>query len=296
MGFSGVLQLFLSGITIGSIYAMVALGFTIIYSATGIINFAQGEFVMLGGMIMISLAVGLHLPMPLAFLLTILSVTLIGALFERLCIHPLKHPSVLTLIIITIAVSILFRGGAMFIWGKDTLGLPHFSGEHPLVFLGATILPQTLWILGITGVVMLLLTLFFRGTMIGKAMRACAANRTAARLVGIPVRRIVLLSFALSAALGAIAGIIVTPIALMDYDRGVSLAIKAFGAAILGGLGNPIGAVLAGILIGIMEALSAGLISSHYKDAIALIVLLMVLFIRPSGLLGSRETARLKEF
>jgi branched-chain amino acid transport system permease protein len=295
MGFSGILQLLLSGITIGSIYGMVALGFTIIYSATGIINLAQGEFVMLGGMTMISLALGLHLPMPLAFLLTVLAVTLIGALFERLCIHPLKRPSVLTLIIITIAVSILFRGGAMFVWGKDTLALPHFSGERPLVFLGATILPQTLWILGIAGVVMLLLTLFFRRTMIGKAMRACAANRTAARLVGIPVRYIVLLSFALSAALGAIAGIIVTPIALMDYERGISLAIKAFGAAILGGLGNPIGAVLAGILIGVMEALGAGLISSHYKDAIALIVLLMVLFIRPSGLLGSRE-ARLKEF
>ena len=275
---------------------MVALGFNIIYNATGIINFAQGEFVMLGGMISVSLVTGLHLPILAAFPISVLLVILIGAAFERLCIHPLKRPQILTLIIITIAASILFKGGAMFVWGKETFSIPHFSSESPIEFLGATILPQTLWILGTMLVVVLLLRLFFRGTMIGKAMRACAANRTAAHLVGIRVKQVVLLSFALSAAIGAVAGIIVTPIALMDYERGAMLGLKGFGAAILGGLGNFLGAVTAGLLIGVLESLSAGLISSHYKDAIALIVLLTVLFIKPSGLLGRAEVSRLKKF
>ncbi|OPX25444.1 MAG: branched-chain amino acid ABC transporter permease [Candidatus Latescibacteria bacterium 4484_107] len=296
MPFSMLLQLLLSGITIGSIYAMVALGFNIIYNATGIINFAQGEFVMLGGMIAVSLVNGLHLPIPAAFPITVLLVTLIGVAFERLCIHPLKHPKILTLVIITIAASILFKGGAMFVWGKETFSIPHFSGEHPIRFLGATILPQTLWILSIMAAVVLLLVLFFRGTMIGKAMRACAANPTAAHLVGIRVKHVVLLSFALSAAIGAVAGLIITPIALMDYERGAMLGLKGFGAAIMGGLGNFLGAVVAGLLIGILESLSAGLISSHYKDAIALVVLLAVLFIKPSGLLGRAEVSKLKEF
>lgn len=295
MNASAILQFILSGITIGSIYAMVALGFNIIYSATDIINFAQGEFVMLGGMIMVSLVAGLKLPMWLAFPIAVLATTLIGAIFERLCIHPLKKPTILTLIIITIAGSILMKGGAMFAWGKETVILPHFSSEKPISFFGATILPQTLWILGIIAVTVALLALFFRLTITGKAMRACAANRRAASLVGINVKKIVLFSFALSAMLGAIAGIIITPIALMSYDRGTMLALKGFGAAVLGGLGNPVGAVVAGFLIGVLESLGAGLISSHYKDAIALIVLLAVLFIKPSGLFGGGE-ARLKKF
>lgn len=275
---------------------MVALGFNIIYNATGIINLAQGEFVMLGGMFAVWFTQKLYLPLPISFVLSVLCVTAIGALFERLCIHPLKRPSVLTLIIITIAASILFRGGAMFAWGKQAHVLPHFTGERPIPVLGATLLPQTLWILGIIGLAVVLLGLFFRRTMIGKAMTACAANRTAASLVGINVRRTVLLSFALSAALGAIAGIVITPIALMDYERGTLLGLKGFGAAVMGGLGNFPGAVAAGILLGVIESLSAGLISSHYKDAIALMVLLIVLFVRPSGLFGRAEVSRLKEF
>jgi branched-chain amino acid transport system permease protein len=232
----------------------------------------------------------------IAFPIAVLAVTLVGAVFERLCIHPLKTPSVLTLIIITIAGSILFKGGAMFTWGKEAFSLSHFSSEKPILLLGATILPQTVWILGIIGIVVLLLGGFFKFTIVGKAMRACAVNRPAASLVGINVKKIVLLSFALSAAIGAIAGIIITPISLMDYERGAILGLKGFGAAVLGGLGNPMGAVVAGFLIGIVESLCAGLISSHYKDAVGLVVLLTVLFIKPSGLFGSAEVSRLKKF
>jgi branched-chain amino acid transport system permease protein len=294
--FSQIVQFLFTGITIGAIYGMVALGFNIIYNATGIINFAQGEFVMLGGIVMVWLTTALKIPLLPGFFLAIALVTVIGALFERLAIYPLKNPPVLILIMITLAGSIILKGGAMLFWGKDIYTLPHFSGEEPLLFLGATILPQTLWIIGILCVVVTILALFFNFTMVGKAMRACAVNPVAASLVGINVKKMVLLSFALSAALGAIAGIIITPIALMEYDRGAILALKGFAAAVLGGLGNGVGAVVAGLIIGILESLGAGFISSGYKDAIALIVLLLVLFIKPSGIFGVSEASKLKEF
>jgi len=294
--FSQIIQFLLTGITIGTIYGMVGLGFNIIYNATGIINFAQGEFVMLGGMFMIWFTMMLKIPMIAGFFLSVVAVTIIGGIFERLAIYPLKKPSVLILIMITLAGSIILKGSAMLFWGKETYTLPHFSGEEPFFLFGATILPQTLWVLAIMGVVVIILAIFFNFTMLGKAMRACAVNPTAASLVGISVKKMVLLSFALSAALGAIAGIIITPIALMEYDRGAILALKGFAAAVLGGLGNGAGAVVAGLLIGILESLGAGLISSGYKDAIALFVLLLVLFVKPSGLFGVSEASKLKEF
>lgn len=294
--FSQTIQFLLTGITIGTIYGMVGLGFNIIYNATGIINFAQGEFVMLGGMFMIWFTMMLKIPMIAGFFLAVAAVTIIGGIFERLAIYPLRRPSVLILIMITLAGSIIMKGSAMLFWGKETYTLPHFSGEEPFFLFGATILPQTLWVLAIMGAVVIILALFFNFTMLGKAMRACAVNPTAASLVGISVKKMVLLSFALSAALGAIAGIIITPIALMEYDRGAILALKGFAAAVLGGLGNGAGAVVAGLLIGILESLGAGFISSGYKDAIALFVLLLVLFVKPSGLFGVSEASKLKEF
>ncbi len=291
-----ILQYLVTGVSIGCIYGMVAIGFNIIYNSTGIINFAQGEFVMLGGMVMITLTTGAGVPVFIAFFLTTLIVALIGGVFERLAINPVKDAGVLKLIIITIGGSIVMKGIAMFIWGKETYLLPHFSGETPISLGSATILPQTLWILGIMGVTVTLLTLFFRYTLLGKAMRACSANRVAALLVGVDVRRMVFFSFVLSAGIGAIAGIIIAPISMMDYNRGFMLALKGFSAAVLGGLGNSTGAVIAGFMIGILESLGAGLISSGYKDAIALLVLLIILYARPSGLFGSREELKLKSF
>jgi branched-chain amino acid transport system permease protein len=291
-----LLQYTLSGITVGSIYAMVAIGFNIIYNSTGIINFAQGEFLMLGGMLAVYFHNTLHIPLLPAGILSIVTVTCVGALFERFAIHPLKNPSIITLIIITIAASILFKGGAMFIWGKDAFVLPSFSGDEPFRFLGATILPQTLWILGFLFLIVLSLVLFFRFTIVGKAMKACSYNRKAACIVGINVNKMVLLSFSLSALIGGIAGVIVTPITLVHYDRGALLGLKGFGTAILGGLGNMGGAVAAGIIIGLLESYSAGLLSSGYKDAVALLILLMVLFFRPGGLFAKREEHKLKAF
>ena len=294
--FSITLQYLVTGVAIGSMYAMVALGFNIIYNCTGIINFAQGEFVMLGGMFMVTLTTVWKLPLIIAFPMAVFFVVLVGVGFERIAIHPLKNPSVLILIMITIAGSILIKGIAMFAWGKESRYPPHFSGETPIAFMGAAILPQTLWVLGSLAVVVAALAYFFNRTLIGKAMRACAHNPDAARLMGINVKQMVTLSFALSSGIGAIAGIVVAPITLANYQKGAMLALKGFGAAVLGGLGSGPGAVVAGILIGVMESLGAGYISSHYKDAIALIVLLAVLFIRPGGLFGSKEVQRLKKF
>jgi branched-chain amino acid transport system permease protein len=293
---SQIIQYLFTGLTLGSIYALVALGFTMIYNATGIINLAQGEFVMLGGLLMASLIMVFKAPLILAFGLTIVGVTLLGALFERLAIHPLKKASILTLIIMTLAGSILFRGMAMFLWGKDPYGFPSFTASDPVQIWGATVHPQIFWILGITVLVVLGSGFFFNRTWVGKAMTACAFNPLAARLVGIRVEKMVLLSFALSATMGAIAGAIITPITLMEYDRGPLLGLKGFAAAVLGGLGSGPGAVVAGFLIGIVESLGAGLISSGYKDAIALFVLLVVLWIKPSGLFGSQEESELKKF
>ena len=289
-------QYLITGITVGSIYAMVAVGFNIIYNVTEIINFAQGEFVMLGGLTMISLHVGLGLPLIAAFPATLIIVTLVGMLLDRLAISPIRQPTVLSLIIATIAASILLKGTAMFIWGKDPYDLPAFSGRNPINFLGAVIQPQYCWVIGFLILTVIVLTLFFEKTILGKAMSACADNPDAASLVGINVKQMILLSFALSAAIGAVAGIVVTPISLMEYDRGAMLAVKGFGAAVLGGLGSFPGAVIGGLILGAIESLGAGLISSGYKDAFALIVLMFVLFYKPSGIFGDIEVSRIKRF
>jgi len=293
---SQLLQYLVTGLTVGSIYAMVAVGFNIIYNVTEIINFAQGEFVMLGGLIMVFFHVSVGLPLILAFPATIILVTLVGVLLDRLAIRPIRQPSVLTLIIATIAASILIKGAAMFIWGKDPFDLPAFSGRTPITVLGAVIQPQYFWVIGFLIVIVIALSLFFDRTIIGKAMSACADNADAASLVGINVKQMILLSFALSAAIGAVAGITVTPISLMEYDRGAMLAVKGFGAAILGGLGSFPGAILGGLIIGSIESFGAGLISSGYKDAFALIVLMAVLFFKPSGIFGDIEISRIKRF
>jgi branched-chain amino acid transport system permease protein len=295
-GLSDFLQFLFMGIQRGSIYALVAMGFNIIYNATGIINFAQGEFVVLGGLLMVTLTMVAQLSIVFSFIISVLMVVIVGIVMERFTINPVKEPSVIRLIIITIAVSILLKAGAMLTWGKHSHFMRHFTGSEPFEIMGATILPQTLWIIGILLIIVVGFFGFFNFTMTGKSMRACAINRDAAKLAGINDRKMVMLSFALSAGIGAIAGIIITPIIQMDYARGALLGLKGFGAAVVGGLGNSFGAVVAGIFIGVLEALAGGYISSHYMDAMALFVMLLVLFVRPSGIFGSSEAARLKEF
>lgn len=291
-----LLQYTVSGLTIGVIYALVAIGYNIIYNVTEILNFAQGEFVMIGGLSAVFFAGTLGFPLYLAFPAAVVAAGCIGYAMERLVIRPARHADVLSLIIITIAVSIILRGSAMLGWGKDPYSLPAFSPGGPIMIWGAAIQPQALWILGISGLIVLALTLFFRRSFYGKAMLACADNPSAARMVGIPVRQMVLLSFVLSAAIGAAAGVSITPVSLMEYDRGAMLGLKGFGAAALGGLGNFPGALLAGAILGLAESFCAGYLSSGYKDAVALVILLLALFFKPEGLFGSGEAAKLKKF
>ncbi len=290
------LQFLLSGITIGSIYALVGLGFNIIYNATSIINLAQGEFVVMGGLIMWFFTQSLEIPFFLSLILTVLIVGLIGLIMERLTINPLKNTDLLLMIMITVAVSIVFRGVLMYKFGKDPYNYPPFTEGEPIIIFGAVIQQQVLWVLFIALGCISLIFLFFNKTMIGKAMSACAVNPTAAKLVGINVSRMIMLSFFLSAILGAIGGIAITPISLMEYDKGPALAVKGFCAAIMGGLGNGFGAVIGGFILGILESLTAGYIHSGFKDAIALLILLGILFFKPAGIFGSKSTLTVRKF
>jgi branched-chain amino acid transport system permease protein len=287
-----VAQFIVSGLTTGSIYALIALGFCIIHNATGIVNFTQVDFITLGGMMMYTFLLGLGLPLPLAFVLGVLAVTVVGGLVERLAIRPAKSRTVIVLIFITIGVSILMRGAFKVIWGKNQMALPPFSGDTPFIILQAAVLPQSVWIFLITVAVVIILQLFFNHSLTGKAMRATSFNPRAAALMGVNVNRMILLAFALSGTLGAIAGIIIVPITTLSYDIGVMLGLKGFAAAVLGGYGNIIGAIVGGLLLGILESLGAGLISSNYKDVLAFVILLLVLFMKPSGLLGFGEKER----
>jgi branched-chain amino acid transport system permease protein len=203
-----------------------------------------------------------------------------------------RGASVVTTIIITIGASIFLRGLALVLWGKDIFGMPHFSGETPIHIGNATLLPQNLWVMGGTAAMVLGVHYFFHHTIHGKAILACSYNRDAASLMGINIQLMLLVAYGLSALLGAMAGILVTPISFTSYDSGVMLGLKGFSASILGGMGNPMGAVVGGLLLGLIESLASGLISSSYKDAIGFVILLMVLFIRPSGLMGKRSSER----
>lgn len=285
------LQFLFSGITVGAIYALVGLGFSIIYNASNVINFAQGEFVMIGGLTTAMLSAA-GMPIPLAAAIAILAAIAAGLALEKLAVEQARDAPVVTLIIITIGASIFLRGLAQVVFDRNFHSLKAFSGEAPIHLGGATIVPQTLWILGTTFAIVLLLWWFFGRTLLGKAMLATSHNRLAAQLVGINTRAILLLSFGLSAMLGAIGGILIAPISLTSYDVGIMLGLKGFSASILGGLGNGMGAIVGGLILGIVEALGAGYVSSAYKDAIAFVIILAVLVFMPEGLFGRRRTDR----
>jgi branched-chain amino acid transport system permease protein len=286
------LQFLVSGITIGSIYALVGLGFAMIYNASNVINFAQGEFVTIGGMATVSLMAGTGLPLILAAPVAIMIAALVGLALEKFAVEPARNADVITLIIITIGASIFIRGGIEVLLGKDFHRLPAFSGDAPIMVGGAAIQPQSLWVIGALVLVVAALRWFFERTRLGKALLATSHNRLAAQLVGINVRTILLISFGLSAALGALAGIMTAPITLTRYDVGIMLGLKGFCAAILGGLGSSFGAVAGGLALGIAEAMAAGYVSSGYKDAVAFIIILAVLFFRPTGFFGGKGAER----
>ncbi len=288
---SELLQYILSGLTMGGIYALVALGFVIIHNVTGIINFAQGEFVMLGGMFMVTL-IGVGLPTLPALVLSIILVMIVVGIMEFGAIRSAKRASPVSLVIITIGLSTAIRGIALLVWGTNPYRMEPFTRGGPIQIGGATIVPQSLWVIGTTAAVLALTFFMFEYTYWGKALRACVVNKFAARLMGINPQRMSLFAFVFSAALGALAGIVIAPITYVTYDMGLMLGLKGFVAAVMGGLSSTPGAVIGGIVLGVIESLGAGLISSGYKDGIAFIILLLVLFLKPEGIFGTFSNKR----
>ncbi len=288
------LDYLVSGLTQGSIYALVALGFTIIYAVTTIINFAQGEFVMVGGMLSYWLADRAGLPLAASVPLSVLAAAAVGAVMYLFAIRPARKASVVSLIIITIGTAIFIRGIAGQVWGKDYHRPPYFSGEGSVDLLGMNLHYQDLWIIGTMIVVTVLVHLFLSYTMLGKALKACAVNPQAAGLVGINARTMALVAFTLAAALGGIAGVVVAPKATIWYGAGVMLGLKGFVAAAIGGFRSPLAAVAGGLILGVVESLAVGVnwgpFTSAYKDAIAIVVLLLILLLR-SGKLAAEERA-----
>ncbi len=281
-------QLVLTGVTTGSIYALIALGFVLIYAVTGILNFAQGEFSMLSALLCATL-LAWHLPIGLAALCGVAMVCALGAATERLAIQPAFGGHPITLIIITFGVSMAFRGIALMLWGGDPYAIPEFTPGPAVIVLGGVLVRQGMWAIGLSVAVVAALFVFFARTVPGAAVRACADNAFAARLVGISPRRVSLLAFTLSAGLAAVAGIVITPITGATYDMGLSLGLKGFVASVIGGLTSAPAAVVGAYLVGMIEALTTGYLAPGYSTAITFLLLLVFLFLQREGLLHGAQ-------
>jgi branched-chain amino acid transport system permease protein len=284
-------QLLLTGLTIGSIYALVAIGFVIVYNITGILNFAQGEFAMAGALVCASLLAA-RVPLPAAAALAIAAACALGALTERLAIEPAFGGHPLVLIIITFGVSMAFRGLALMVWGADPYSLPEFTPGDPFVIAGGVLGRQAGWAIALSLVVVAALFAFFARTLPGAAVRACADNPFASRLVGISPRRMALFAFTLAAGIGAVGGIVIAPISGASYDMGLGLGLKGFVAAVIGGLTNAPAAVAGGYLVGLIESLVTGYLAPGYGSAITFALLLAVLSLQREGLLQSAARRR----
>jgi branched-chain amino acid transport system permease protein len=286
MGFA--LQLFFTGIGIGAIYALVALGFVLIYRATNVVNFAQGDFAMLGAFSMILLAVDLQWPYWLSIIVTLAGLIVFGALFNLGVYYPLRHRSFLPVIISTIGASILLENGVLFAYGPAPQSLPGMFETQGFNIGGVFFDSQYLLILAVTIVMVGFQYLFFERTLIGKKMQATSQDKEMASLLGIPVALMIMLTFIYSATLGGLAGILVGPILFVSVGMGSSIALKAFAASIIGGFGDVTGAVVGGLALGVIETFGAAYISVPYKDGFAFLVLFVFLLIRPQGFFGER--------
>jgi branched-chain amino acid transport system permease protein len=286
-----IAQAIASGIAIGCIYGLIGIGFCVIYNGSGIVNFAQGAFVMLGGMVTYTMLHAYGLPLPVGAAAAILIVAVFGILVERFVVRPLwnRNATTFVMILATLAAQIVIERMTLIVAGDQPKTLPVFTDLPPFRIMGVAISYQFLWILGTSVAVILLLGAFFKSTKTGKAMRACAINREAAALQGIAVSRMLALSFALSAGLGALAGILITPTQYTAFNVGVPFAISGFIAAIVGGFGRPFGAFAGGIVLGIAQSLAIVHLGAGFKNVAALSVLLLFLFFRPTGILGTAK-------
>ncbi len=280
----------LSGVTVGFIYALVGIGFTVIYNSSGIINFSQGEFVMAGGMSAVFLLKA-GFPLGASSILAILITSMIGIFLYKL-ISMSKDSSQISLIILTLGYAMFLRGSAQVVFDIELHTMPSFVGDGAFDILGTTLTYQAILIMVVSIFIVISLYFFFKKTKTGQAMMAASINVDAAKLMGINIKKILMLNFALSAIIASIGGILLTPMTSTNYEVGIMLGLKGFCAAIIGGLGNPFGAVAGGLVLGILESLVAGYVSSEYKDAVAFIVLLGILFFMPGGIFGNTKAQR----
>ncbi len=285
------LQFFINGIISGAVYALVAIGFNIIYSTTKIVNFAQGEFLMLGGVLEFVLLKG-GLPVGVSLLISVVAVGVIGALIHRVFVAHARNASELSLIIMTIGISIMLRGMVGVLLDRNAHPVKSFLPFQSVSVLGLTFSSQYLIVMAAVVVLAVFLYFYLKRTMSGKIMRGVSMNPLAARLFGIDVEMVQMGSFAISGFIGALAGAVIAPISFVQYDIGVMFGLKGFAACVVGGFGNNYGAVVGGLIIGVAESLAAGYISSSYKDLVAFVIMILVLFIKPSGIFSSKDVER----
>ena len=286
-----VLQFLASSITDGCVYGLMALGLVIILRSTEVLFFAQGTIAMVGGVVLYTLFAQHHVPLYIAIPISLIACIIIALLSLRIIVLPLlaRGASALNVSIVTIGVSMLVEMAAMMIYGKVPLAVPSFSGDNPVTILGANLIPQHFWIIGFTVIALLGTLIFFKGTWMGKAMTGLGDNPLLAKASGFPVQRLFAYSFIFAALVGGIAGIVYAPMAYTGYDVGLRLTIKGFIAAAVGGLTNPLGALVGGLVVGFFESFASGFISSRSKDLLTFILLLSILRLRPQGLLGRKD-------
>ena len=287
---SDFLQLTVAGLSQGAIYALVAIGFVAVFTVSGVINLAQGEFAALAGLVALS-ATGSGLPLLVAIVLAVATVAAVAAVMERVTIRPVRRMTTLTSIILTLGVSTALKALMLLVWGPDAEGLrPLTAGSFELA--GVSVRWQELWVLAVVAAVGAGMWWFSERTLTGKALRACAEQPTAARLVGVSLGRAALVSFVIAGVVGAVAGVLASPLYFTSWESGLTLGLKGFVAATLGGLVSIRGAILGGLLLGVLESLVAGYVDSGYRDAVAFVVLLLVLVARPQGVFGRHAEAR----
>lgn len=276
-----ILQFVIAGVAVGSAYGMAALGLVMIYNVTGVINFAQGVFPMLGGLLMVTL-VKLQVPVPLALAACFAATWIAGGLASAVIVLPFK-PHAMGPFIAALGVAIATEGIALLVWGYDPLSYEPFSGSGAVYVLGAAVYPQALWVIGAALVLLLATQLFFEHTFLGKAVRACSLSQRGAQVIGVDARLMAVLAFSLSGAVCGVLGAIVTPLTSMSFTSDISYSLNAFAAAVFGGLSRPLSAFAGAIALGVVGALCQAYLGQGYDLAATLSLMLAVLILRPEG-------------
>lgn len=286
------IQICIQGLMLGSMYAILTLGYNIIYSTMGMAHYAQGDIMMVGAFLALDFFVNMHLPFLVALPLAVISNIAVMLVIEKLAYSPLYNRSRKMLLLCTIGISTVLRNAAQLIWGTQSFNFPSiFSGD--MIRIGDIyLIPQNLWILGIGVVLMILLNLFMKKTKVGRAMQAVSMNRSAAALMGVNMKTITMITYGLSAGLATLAGIMLAPIIKVYSTMGNSIGAKVMISAVVGGMGNMPGAILGGLLVGLVETLGGMYISTTFKEAYPVILLLIVLLNRPQGLLGRKKVVK----